>query len=80
MQKQLMGSYFQEMFWQCTRLNFFTFEFLCQKLRAYLQCKDTHFRLTIWRLRLLLWLVLVVECFYKWLVRCMGLLKVQHPL
>ncbi len=38
---------FIQMFQQCTRLNFYIFEFLCQKLRASLQCKDTHFILTI---------------------------------
>jgi hypothetical protein len=78
MQKQLMCSYSQEMFEQCTKLNFYTFKFLCQKLRASLQCKDTHFRLTIsLETRVVVALdVLVVESFYKWSVKCMGLLKI----
>jgi hypothetical protein len=76
MQKQLMSSYSQEMFRQCTRLKFYTFEFLCQNLKASLQRKDTHFISTI---SLETKVVVVLAClgsFYKWLVRCIELLKV----
>ncbi len=78
MQKQVMGSYFQEMFRQSTKLNFCTLSFCVKNWRHICNVEtsilDYQF---LWRLRLLLlWLVLVVDFFNKWLVRCMGLLKV----